>query len=121
MRASAVILALPALAVAQQQQKPLKDVALDTFNEYLAKAQGIVATYTGNAPVQAAKEPVTPAFSHGAVTVLTMDNWKQIIKPQVSTAQTSGHDEWMVYITGRNKTCGGMCDRADNAWNVRIL
>lgn len=120
MRTSSVLLALSALASAQQQQqqKPLKDVALDTFNEYLGKAQGIASSYMGNAPLKAAKSAAPQKLANGAVTVFTIDNWKSILKPQVSRTQSSEPEEWMVYITGENKTCGGMCGRADNAWNV---
>jgi len=126
MRTSTILLALPALALAQQQQKPLIEVAQDTFHEYLGKAQGFVASITGGAsPVNAAKEAVTQTIANGAVTVLTMNNWKQHIKPSAEHVTTSDshrirNNEWMVYITGRNKTCGGLCGRADSAFNVRV-
>jgi len=118
MRTSSLLLALPALALAQQQQKPLMEVAQDTFNEYMGKAQDFVASMTGGGPATAAKEAVTSTVANGAVTVLTMNNWKQHIKPHVTNAQKTEADEWMVYITGRNKTCGGLCGRADSAFNV---
>lgn len=112
---TSVILALPALAVAQQ--KPLKDVALDTLNEYYATAQGLVESFTNPQPK---KDAVTEYMNDGAVTVFTLDNWNSILTPSVSTAVDNKPEEWMIYVTGRNKTCHGQCGPADVAWQVSI-
>jgi hypothetical protein len=55
------------------------------------------------------------AVAGAVVQPLGMSNWKEHLMPRPDEPQ-----EWMVYMTGGNKTCYGRCEKADRAWNVRL-
>jgi PTH2 family peptidyl-tRNA hydrolase len=42
-----------------------------------------------------------------------MSNWQSLLEP------SSEPQDWLLYITGGNKTCFGRCGNADKAFNVR--
>ncbi|KAL1585609.1 hypothetical protein WHR41_05995 [Cladosporium halotolerans] len=117
MRASAVVLALPALSVAQQI--PI----LDQVKGWFAQASETVSSAIPSAPsVESIPNPVDAATAKVAdvqVQRLTIDNHKELIKPGAATA-TPGIEEWMVFVTGGNNSCFGMCQRAESAFNGSV-
>ncbi|SMQ46373.1 unnamed protein product [Zymoseptoria tritici ST99CH_3D7] len=121
MRVSTFVLALPALAAAQQQI-PL----VDQVKGWFAKA-----TESLNAVVSSASESVSvkvpnPVAS-GAAKVATLkveriglDNHNEVIKPDNPSSST-GIETWLVYVHGGNKTCFGMCGSAETAFNESVV
>ena len=108
---STLLLALPALALAEEQQIPLGE-----------KVKGWWSKVTSAVPVPAAaSSPIAATAAKVAQSVqhqLTPENWKDVLThdPTVSAPTTQ---EWMVFITGGNSTCYGLCGNASKAWNVR--
>ena len=116
MRVSPLILALPALAVADQI--PLVDQVMGWFN----KATSVASSYASQVPNPSVPNPVRAGaaiVADGAVETLTLENWKEILKSGAATANP-GIEEWMLYITGGNKTCFGLCEHADLEWNKSV-
>lgn len=119
MRLSPVVLALPALATAQQQI-PLLDQAKGWFNNLMGAASSSVSS-AGSAASSAASgvpNPVNAAagkVEQLSVHQLTKENYLQVLQPGAATA-SPGIEDWMVYTTGGNRTCFGLCERADNEW-----
>ena len=117
MRASNIILALPALAAAQQQI-PI----LDQVKGWFAKATASVSTVVEKATQASIPDPVAAVAAKVAdlkVDRLTLDNHKELIKPGASTA-APGIETWEVFVTGGNKTCYGRCTRAETAFNESV-
>jgi hypothetical protein len=52
------------------------------------------------------------AVAAQVVQPLNMQNWKAHLWPK------SPPEEWMVFMTGGNKTCFGRCGHAEATWNV---
>ncbi|KAI9665698.1 MAG: hypothetical protein M1821_003632 [Bathelium mastoideum] len=105
-----ILLWLPVLVVAQDQV-PL----VDQVKGWFGKAQ----SYVQSAVPPAVTNPIDTAASKVAATSVspvTLDNWRDVLKPSTSAKGTEPQ-EWMVYVTGANKTCYGLCGRADAAWN----
>ena len=111
MRLSTCVLALPALAAAQQQV-PFMERIKDMYDQGIAAFHK--ATASASNPTQAAKAKV----AEHAVTPLTFDNWKEVIQHSGKIKQYDPPEAFMVYITGGNRTCHGKCGRPDRAWNV---
>jgi hypothetical protein len=106
-----LVLALPALALAEEQV-PLMDKVKGFFN----KATSIVSSAVPSAP-----SPVDAGAAKVAeivVSPLNQENWRSVLTPSPASAVTDGPEHWMVYITGGNKTCFGLCGNATRAWNV---
>ena len=100
------LLALPAIAAAQQQ-KPLGE----TVQSWFDKAKSYIPS--------AAKEPVAAGAAKVAaanVTPLTKSNWADVLSPS-KTLPSEGPETWMVLVTGGNKTCYGRCGKIEEAWN----
>ena len=110
------VLALPALALAEQQI-PLLDKVKGFFNQATASVASVIpsAPSVPSAPVEAAAAKAAAAVQHP----LTLENWKEVltVDPTVSPPATT---EWLVFVTGGNSTCYGFCGPAEKAWNVRI-
>ncbi|CAD6590931.1 MAG: hypothetical protein ASARMPRED_005109 [Alectoria sarmentosa] len=110
-------LALPALAAAQNIQKPL----IEQAGDWLYSIRDYIATNvptTMPAVPTAVKSPVAASAAKIAalkVTSLTMDNYESELTPDPNSAKSP--QEWMVFISGGNKTCGGVCDRLEREWN----
>lgn len=98
---------LPALAAAQEQV-PLGDRVQGWFN----KAKSYLPTAT---PVIPAVEKLVDQkkIQQKTVTQFNLSNWQSLLEP------SSEPQDWMVYITGGNKTCSGRCGEADKSFNVR--
>jgi len=112
MRLQFTLLQLSALCLAEQQQ-PLGDKIKGWFD----KAASYIPTSVPSVPnpIHAASAKVAET----AVTPLTRDNWKQVIRRGPPT--TFGEpDEWLIYIFGGNNTCYGKCDNATLAWNTSV-
>lgn len=100
------LLALPVI-VAAQQQKPLGE----NLRSWFDKAKSYVPSGT--------KEPVAAGAAKVAaqdVTTLTKGNWQSVFSPSTSST-TDGPEEWMVLVTGGNKSCYGRCAGVEKAWN----
>ena len=104
-----LLLALPALTAAQAQ-KPLTEQVTDWFN--------YAKNYVSNTVPAAAKDPIGASASKVAaknVTPLTMANYESFLTPDPHSAQSP--QEFMVFVSGGNKTCGGHCAQVEKAWN----
>lgn len=117
MRTSTVALALPALACAQQI--PL----MDQVKGWFAKASESISSVLPSAPSSiSVPNPVASGAAKVAnlkVERLTLDNYEALLKPGAATA-SPGSEEWMIMVTGGNKTCLGMCTVAETAWNESV-
>lgn len=119
--AATTLLALPLLAAAAESP----------FEQYKAKFQNFISSFgaiTGGAGsgsgADNAQVPI-PAASSGKkpkkvvepkkIDTLTLDNWKDTlygsVKPEATTPE-----EWLVLISGGNKTCFGHCGEAEKAF-----
>ena len=106
-------LVLPALATAQDIQKPLIQQAGDWINSL----RGYIPSTVPAVPA-AMKSPVVASAAKVAakkVVPLTMANYESELTPSPNSAQSP--QEWMVFISGGNKTCGGHCERLEREWN----
>ncbi|KAF0325196.1 hypothetical protein K4K61_012123 [Colletotrichum sp. SAR11_59] len=110
MRVSATtILALPLLAAAAESP----------FEQYKAQFQNFLSSFGASAPSatkQDTPEAAAPDAVAKSVSVLTVDNWKDVLYAPVK-AEATTPEEWWVLITGRNKTCFGHCDKIETAFN----
>lgn len=81
---------------------------MDKFNDWAnnMKAQ-VMATLPNALDAGAA------AVAAQVVQPINMRNWKVYLWPQENQPE-----EWLLYITGGNKTCFGRCDHVDRMWNV---
>jgi hypothetical protein len=116
MRTSLILLALPALALAQDQ------VPLGGWFDKVKNVVKAASTYIPSSIPSIIPDPVDAGAAKvaaRAVHTLTLDNWNSVVIPSAST-KSEGPEAWVVYITGANKTCYGLCGEADAAWNVRI-
>lgn len=105
------MLALPLLAAATQEQSPL-DQAKIQAQYYLDK----VLSYIPN-PNKAHTPPAVAAKVGGkTLKVLTLNDWEQTIRSSVKPASTAP-EEWWVLVTGGNKTCFGLCNNVETAFN----
>lgn len=109
----ALALTLPALATAQDVQKPLLEQAGDWINSL----RGYIPTGVPAVPA-AIKTPVAATAAKVAaakVVPLTMANYESELTPDPQSPQSP--QEWMVFVSGGNKTCGGFCTRLEREWN----
>ncbi|KAL0258782.1 hypothetical protein SLS55_006286 [Diplodia seriata] len=107
-----LLVALPALALAEEQV-PLAEKVKGWFN----KAQGYVST-----AIPAVQSPVNAGASkvvEKTVANLTLENWRDVVTPSASAAG-SEPEEWLIYLTGGNKTCFGMCGNTTEAWTKSV-
>ncbi|CAD0084154.1 unnamed protein product [Aureobasidium vineae] len=123
MRFAPVVLALPAMAAAQQQV-PLFEQAKGWFNNFVGAATSNVNSASSAAASAASGVPNPVHAAAGqveqlAVTDLTKENYNQVLKPGAATA-SPGIEDWMIYTTGGNRTCFGMCARADVEWSKAV-
>jgi hypothetical protein len=117
MRSSTILLALPALATAQQV--PFLDQVKGWFN----KATESLSSAMPAAPsADSIPDPVASGAAKVAdikVERLTLENHESLLKPGAATA-TPGIEDWMIFVTGGNKTCFGLCGHAETAWNESV-
>lgn len=87
------------------------------INKGLASAHG--------AWESAAQRKPWPIFNPFIVAPITWYNWRDVL----TTRQGGPHDpfagepftQWLILITGENRTCGGMCGNINRAFNVRFF
>ncbi|KAF2099937.1 hypothetical protein NA57DRAFT_55869 [Rhizodiscina lignyota] len=120
MRFTSTLLLLPSIALAQDQQ-PLADKVKGWFKQAQSYVQSVQSA-APSIPKVEVEDPVDAAASAAEAKLvhhLTLDNWQGILQP---TAQSNPDEpeEWMVFINGANKTCYGMCERADKAWKEAV-
>ncbi|KIW18223.1 hypothetical protein PV08_02511 [Exophiala spinifera] len=108
MRFSSTLLLLP-LLVAADQQVAFKDQAAAWFDKakaYLPNAAAVVPN-----PIDAGAAQVADS----RVEKINLRNWKSKLGPKLDT-----EEEWMVYMTGGNKSCFGRCGKVDLTWNESV-
>ncbi|RVX68410.1 hypothetical protein B0A52_07410 [Exophiala mesophila] len=99
-------LLLPALAsmAAAQAQIPFKDKATELIN----KAKDLLPN---SGPIEAGS-----AYIAGTIVErINIRNWERKLSPKLDT-----EEEWMVYVTGGNKSCFGRCGPIDAVWNQSV-
>jgi hypothetical protein len=121
MRASSVLLALPALGAAQQI--PLLENVVGQVKGFFAQASETASSAIPAAPsLESIPNPIDAATAKVAdvqVQQLTLANHKELIKPGAATA-SPGIEEWMVFVTGGNGTCFGTCTKPEQAFNGSV-
>lgn len=103
-----LLLVLPILA-AGQAQIPLGE----NLQAWFEKAKSYLPT--------AATNPIASTSAKAAaknIVPLTKDNWRSELSASPSrTSQHDGPETWMVFVSGTNKTCYGLCGDLEVAWN----
>lgn len=109
MKASAILSSFLLGAAVAQDQVPLKEKAAGWFD----KAKSYIPTVSPSIP-----NPVNAAAAAAAaakVHKITIRNYKRLLAPS-----PEGDVEWLVYLTGGNKTCFGRCGQVDLTWNESV-
>lgn len=75
-------------------------------NEWLDKAKSFLPN---SGPVEAGAAYI----AERRVERINIRNWQRKLSPKLDT-----EEEWLVYVTGGNKSCFGRCGHADATWNV---
>lgn len=114
MRFSTVLIALPALAAAQDQV-PLVEKVSGWFNNIKSAVPAAPSVPSVPNPVTAGAAKVAEYKVHK----FTHANYDEKLKP-TSADPADGPENWLIYVTGGNKTCFGRCDTVDKAWNASI-
>ncbi|KAL5343719.1 hypothetical protein BJX70DRAFT_120953 [Aspergillus crustosus] len=111
MRFIPLLTLLPALAVAQEQV-PLADRVQGWFD----KAKSYLPTATPVIPVvEKVIESPKKVIQEKAVTPFNASNWASLLEP------VSKPHDWLVFVTGGNKTCFGRCGKAEESFNESVL
>lgn len=114
MRPSSALFIAFAASAAAQDQVPLLDKIKGYFNQATAAISSAVPA-APSAPVKAASAKAAEQIQHE----LTLENWKEVVTVD-PTASVPTTQDWLVYITGGNATCFGLCGNTTKAWNVRV-
>ena len=107
---TALLLALSAAAYADTQS-PLGSFA-PTLQTWFEKAKSYIPSAV-TSPIDAGASKVAAKN----VVSLTKENWASTLTPSASTSAASGPENWMVLISGGNKTCGGHCAQLERSFN----
>ncbi|KAL4979137.1 PTH2-domain-containing protein [Aspergillus desertorum] len=111
MRFIPLIALLPALAVAEEQV-PLADRVQGWFN----KAKSYLPTATPVIPIaEKVAEVPEKVIQEKTVTPFNTSNWQALLEPATDA------QDWLVFVTGGNKTCFGRCGKAEEAFNQSVL
>ncbi|WEW60856.1 hypothetical protein PRK78_006344 [Emydomyces testavorans] len=115
MRLSSTLVLLPALAAAQNQFPFAEQLQglIDKAKSFFPTAPAVPAPAR-----ESTAPPVVPKRKKNVASV-TSENWQSLLAPVATNAPQEAR-EWLVYISGGNKTCFGRCGRADKAWNDSI-
>lgn len=89
-------------------QVPLQDMAAS----WLGKAKSFLPSGSPDDPIDA----LAAGVAGRVVERINVRNWQRKLAPQLDMEQ-----EWMIYITGGNKSCFGRCGLVDEKWNVCVL
>ncbi|KAI1954551.1 hypothetical protein LOZ59_004839 [Ophidiomyces ophidiicola] len=116
MRLSTTLVLLPALVAAQNQFPFAEQLQglIEKAKSFLPTAVPVVE------PPQPSKAPppVVPKRKKNVASV-TLENWESLLAPVTADASKEAR-EWLVYVTGGNKTCYGHCGEADKAWKESV-
>lgn len=112
---STVLLALPAVAVAEQQI-PILDKVKGFFNKATAAVSSSIPAVPSS-PINAATDKAASKAAAAIQYPITLENWKEVLTVD-PTASPPTTQDWLVFITGGNTTCFGLCENATKAWNV---
>ena len=103
MRVLPILTMTAALAVAQEQV-PFGE----RVQNWISKIKDYIPSPTPVVPVGKVAEKVVQK----TVTPFKFSNYQELLEPE------SEPKDWLVYITGGNKSCFGRCGNADKAFNV---
>ena len=109
-----LVLALPALTAAQDIQKPL----IEQATSWIQSLRGYIPTSVPSVVPSAIKSPIASTASKISalkITPLTISNYEAELTPDPNSPQSP--QEWMVFVSGGNRTCGGYCDRLEREFN----
>ncbi|KAL4780747.1 hypothetical protein BJX76DRAFT_360586 [Aspergillus varians] len=110
MRFIPLLALLPALAVAEEQA-PLADRVQGWFN----KAKSYLPTATPVIPVaEKVVEVPKTVVQEKTVTPFNATNWQSLLEPE------SVPQDWLLFVTGGNKTCFGRCGKAEVSFNESV-
>lgn len=124
MRTSSALLVLPALASAQQfpiidQVKGWLNGAASSVSSAAPSGEAITDSIPSASDIPNPIAEGAAKYADLKVTPLTLENWRSTLVPGAATA-SPGLEEWMIFVTGGNKSCHGRCARANNAWNEAV-
>jgi hypothetical protein len=111
MRLPTTLLLLPLATTILAQQNPLQG--------YIDKAKSYLPTAL-NPPIdpEDIPNPIDAGASKVAERVverINVRNWQRKLAPK-----PDGEEEWMIFMTGGNKSCYGKCGPINEIWNVRL-
>ncbi|EEH40624.2 hypothetical protein PAAG_02600 [Paracoccidioides lutzii Pb01] len=121
MRLSSTMLLLPVLAAAQDQI-PLGERLqgwLSKVKSFIPSATPVLSPTAKSTAVTAdtaAGSKAGPKIVNKEVVSIKLANWQSILAP---TSEGSA-EQWLIYVTGANKTCFGRCAKANKAWEDSI-
>jgi len=98
------LLLLPVLVAADQA------ALFEKASGWFDKAKSYIPTAVPN-PVEAG----AAKFADQRVERINIRNWERKLGPKLDT-----EEEWMVYMTGGNKSCFGRCGPVDVVWNESV-
>lgn len=127
MRMNPIVLALPAMAAAQGAQVPLLDQLKGWFSSATAALAASTPTAAASIPnvanvaagIPNPVEAVASKFADVTVDRVTLENHKSILAPGAATS-SPGIEDLMLFVTGGNKTCFGLCKHAEAEWNKSV-
>ncbi|KAF1943099.1 hypothetical protein EJ02DRAFT_401084 [Clathrospora elynae] len=114
---SGLILALPALAVAEEQI-PLLDKVKGFFNMATAAVSSSIPAMP-SAPINAASTKAAASAAAAIQHRITLENWKEVLTVDPTASPPTAQD-WLIFATGGNSTCFGLCGNATTAWNTSL-
>lgn len=95
---------------------------LDRIKGYLSQATAAVSSAIPSmpsSPVEAAKNNATASVASVVQHPLTLENWKEVLTVDL-TASPPATQDWLIFSTGGNATCFGLCGNATKAWNASL-
>lgn len=110
MKTTSILTTLFVSVALAEDQLPFAEKAAGWFD----KAKSFIPSVTPSIP-----NPVNAAaagIAASKVQQITRANYRSILAPKAS-----GEEEWLVYLTGGNKTCFGRCDKVDRVFNVSLF
>jgi len=114
---SSILLALPAIAVAEEQI-PILDKVKGFFSKATAAVSSAIPAVP-SAPINAATEKAASKAAAAIQHPITLENWKEVLTVD-PTASPPTTQDWLIFITGGNTTCFGLCGNATKAWNASL-
>jgi len=118
MRLSPLLPLLPAVAVAQDQF-PLFDRLKTWFSNAVPSAVPSVIPNIPN-PLDAGAAKVASVAVHSGLNTTNFKSTLLAPAKQPATSKSPREEEWLVFVTGGNKTCYGVCGTPEKAWNTSV-